>query len=132
MVPQAIAAVNQLNGADLGGRRISVREDREDRDVKQFTEGEEGGGSAPRRGGGGRRGRGRGPRPPVEGEPSGFQVSRQHSTDQSVWFGCFLAQYLGEVLPASCGIPSSASMILVSFYPHYSSCYWFTSATSCS
>lgn len=70
---QAIAAVQTLNGAELGGRRISVREDREDRDVKQFTEGEEGGNGGFRRGGG-RRGRGRGPRPPVEGDPSGYQV----------------------------------------------------------
>lgn len=80
-LPQAIAAVNTLNGAELGGRRISVREDREDRDVKQAA-GENG---APverphRPRGGGRaggdrgRGRGRGPRPPIEGEPSGFQV----------------------------------------------------------
>lgn len=72
---QAIAAVQTLNGAELGGRRISVREDREDRDVKQFTEGEEGGNGGFRRGGG-RRGRGRGPRPPVEGDPSGYQVRR--------------------------------------------------------
>lgn len=70
---EAIAAVNTLNGTDLGGRRIAVREDREDRDVKQFIEGEEG--AAPRRSTRGRgRGRGRAPRPPVEGEPSGFQV----------------------------------------------------------
>lgn len=67
--------MNTLNGTDLGGRRISVREDREDRDVKQFIEGEEGA-TAPRRAPRGRgRGRGgRGPRPPIEGEPSGFQV----------------------------------------------------------
>jgi hypothetical protein len=69
--------VNSLNGTELGGRRIAVREDREDRDVKQFVEGEEGAAAAPRprstRGRG--RGRGRGPRAPIEGEPSGFQVS---------------------------------------------------------
>jgi hypothetical protein len=68
--------VNTLNGTELGGRRIAVREDREDRDVKQFVEGEEGAAAAPRprstRGRG--RGRGRGPRAPIEGEPSGFQV----------------------------------------------------------
>lgn len=67
--------MNTLNGTDLGGRRISVREDREDRDVKQFIEGEEGAAAPPRRSTRGRgRGRGRGPRAPVEGEPSGFQV----------------------------------------------------------
>jgi hypothetical protein len=98
-VPQAIAAVNQLNGADLGGRRISVREDREDRDVKQFTEGEEGTGSAPRRGGGGRRGRGRGPRPPVEGEPSGFQVSKAMMDSRDDDRQCFLAFELVRLVP---------------------------------
>lgn len=76
--------MNTLNGIELGGRRISVREDREDRDVKQYNnEGGEGAPAAaaaapaPRGGFSGRgrgRGRGRGPRPPVEGEPSGFQV----------------------------------------------------------
>jgi RNA recognition motif-containing protein len=73
---EAIAAVNTLNGTDLGGRRIAVREDREDRDVKQFVEGEggENGSRPPRRGRGRGRGRGREPRPPIEGEPSGYQV----------------------------------------------------------
>lgn len=99
---EAIAAVNQLNGADLGGRRISVREDREDRDVKQFTEGEEGGGSAPRRGGGGgRRGRGRGPRPPVEGEPSGFQICVQGIPWKYTWKDLKdMFQEIGEVAHA--------------------------------
>ena len=34
---QAVHAVNTLNGTDLSGRKILVREDREDRDVKQFN-----------------------------------------------------------------------------------------------
>jgi len=73
---EAIKAVNELNGTELGGRRIAVREDREDRDVKQFVEGEggENGTRPPRRGRGRGRGRGRSERPPIEGEPSGFQV----------------------------------------------------------
>jgi RNA recognition motif-containing protein len=92
---QAIAAVNTLNGADLGGRRISVREDREDRDVKQAV-GENG--ERPERPprvprGGGRaggvaergRGRGRGPRPPIEGEPSGFQICVQGIPWKYTW-----------------------------------------------
>jgi RNA recognition motif-containing protein len=76
---EAIKAVNELNGTDLGGRRIAVREDREDRDVKQFIEGEggENGSRPPRRGRGRGRGRGRSERPPIEGEPSGFQVCIQ-------------------------------------------------------
>lgn len=77
-VASSAAAVNSLNGTELGGRRIAVREDREDRDVKQFVEGEEG--APPRRSTRGRgRGRGRGPRAPVEGEPSGFQVGGSSS-----------------------------------------------------
>lgn len=32
---EALSAINSLNGVDLGGRNILVREDREDRDVKQ-------------------------------------------------------------------------------------------------
>lgn len=68
--------MQELNGTDLGGRRIAVREDREDRDVKQFIEGEggENGSRPPRRGRGRGRGRGRSERPVIEGEPSGFQV----------------------------------------------------------
>lgn len=34
---QAVQAVNTLNGTELGGRKILVREDREDRDVKQYN-----------------------------------------------------------------------------------------------
>ncbi|KAF6255147.1 G-strand telomere binding protein 1 [Scenedesmus sp. NREL 46B-D3] len=95
---EAIAAVNTLNGTDLGGRRIAVREDREDRDVKQFVEGEEGAAAAPRarstRGRG--RGRGRGPRAPIEGEPSGFQVCVQGIPWKYTW------KELKELL-AECG-----------------------------
>jgi RNA recognition motif-containing protein len=93
---EAIAAVNTLNGTDLGGRRISVREDREDRDVKQFIEGEEGA-APPRRSSRGRgRGRGRGTRAPVEGEPSGFQVCVQGIPWKYTW------KELKELL-AECG-----------------------------
>lgn len=35
---EALTAINTLNGTDLGGRNILVREDREDRDVKQYNE----------------------------------------------------------------------------------------------
>ncbi len=35
--PQAVAAVNMFNGEELAGRKILVREDREDRDVKQYN-----------------------------------------------------------------------------------------------
>lgn len=34
---QAVKAVNELNGMELSGRKILVREDREDRDVKQYN-----------------------------------------------------------------------------------------------
>ena len=34
---QAVTAVNTFNGSDLAGRKIMVREDREDRDVKQYN-----------------------------------------------------------------------------------------------
>ena len=52
---QAVNAVNTLNGADLHGRKMMVREDREDRDVKQYNQ--ENGLRSPKA-----RGRGRGPR----------------------------------------------------------------------
>ena len=82
-------AISTLNGVDLGGRRILVREDREDRDVKQApAPGEEGAAPRPARGAGrggrggrgegrgrGRgEGRGRGPPPEKVGESSGLQV----------------------------------------------------------
>eukprot|EP00955_Chlamydomonas_euryale_P032909 345485-Chlamydomonas_euryale.AAC.1 len=78
---QALAAINAQNGVDLGGRRMLVREDREDRDVKAAT-GEEGAApppppaAAPRRV---RRERG----PPVDrsGESSGLQVWRRSSVN---------------------------------------------------
>lgn len=34
---QAVAAVNAFNGEEIAGRKILVREDREDRDVKQYN-----------------------------------------------------------------------------------------------
>ena len=34
---QAVAAVQTFNGTELAGRKILVREDREDRDVKQYN-----------------------------------------------------------------------------------------------
>lgn len=37
VVIQAVTAVNTFNGTDLAGRKIMVREDREDRDVKQYN-----------------------------------------------------------------------------------------------
>jgi RNA recognition motif-containing protein len=84
---EAVQAVQTLNGVELGGRKILVREDREDRDVKQYNrdnglegegqrqprprrdrrarggrdgDGEEGGRGGGRDGGGRGRGRGRG------------------------------------------------------------------------
>jgi RNA recognition motif-containing protein len=87
---QALAAINTQNGTDLGGRRILVREDREDRDVKQYSP--EGAAPPPARppkaagrGGAGRgagrapgrgAGRGAGRAPPVEREEnsSGLQI----------------------------------------------------------
>ncbi|KAK9811555.1 hypothetical protein WJX72_005817 [[Myrmecia] bisecta] len=101
---EAVKAVNTFNGSELAGRKILVREDREDRDVKQFNEENGivgGGGRRPRQarpartregreeegrgeGQGGRsrgrgRGRGRGPARGVEEEEatgisSGLQV----------------------------------------------------------
>ncbi len=86
-------AIQTLNGADLGGRRILVREDREDRDIKgdgangapapraprpERAERPAGGRGAGGRGAGGPaggRGRGRGA-PEQAGESSGLQVGR--------------------------------------------------------
>ncbi|KAK2077604.1 hypothetical protein QBZ16_004449 [Prototheca wickerhamii] len=34
---EAVEAISTLNGSELGGRNIMVREDREDRDVKQYN-----------------------------------------------------------------------------------------------
>lgn len=110
---QALAAINTLNGADLGGRRILVREDREDRDVKQqggaapapapgaaVTRSGRGGrgGRAPSRGApaaGGRgagRGAGRAPAAERTGESSGLQVR------SSAW------QYVGESKVGRAGV----------------------------
>lgn len=40
---EALTAINTLNGVEMGGRTILVREDREDRDVKQVGAGAAGG-----------------------------------------------------------------------------------------
>ena len=37
MPVQAVEAVNRYNGYELAGRKMLVREDREDRDVKQYN-----------------------------------------------------------------------------------------------
>ncbi|KAL3157351.1 hypothetical protein ABBQ32_011834 [Trebouxia sp. C0010 RCD-2024] len=64
---EAVTAVNTFNGTDLAGRKIMVREDREDRDVKQYNRdngidvpGSDNGGGGGGDGGGGRGGRSRG------------------------------------------------------------------------
>jgi hypothetical protein len=85
--------VNTFNGTELAGRKILVREDREDRDVKQFNRenGIEGTPPPPRpqrtRAGGAKRPGGRPPReqdgaepaaaPEEPGESSGLQVRRR-------------------------------------------------------
>ena len=83
---QAVAAVNAFNGEEMAGRKILVREDREDRDVKQYNREnniERPNTRRPKRGG--RRGAGRGgaeqggrgggaQREPQQ--PSGLQASR--------------------------------------------------------
>lgn len=81
---QALQAINTLNGADLAGRRILVREDREDRDVKPPgaptgpppTRSGRGAGRGAGRGGAvGGRGAGRGAAATERtGESSGLQV----------------------------------------------------------
>lgn len=71
---EAVRAINELNGIELGGRTIIVREDREDRDVKVFNQEN---GIEPIRGGRGRgRGRGGRGREAQTGEPAppGTQV----------------------------------------------------------
>jgi len=80
---QAVNAINTLNGSELGGRNIIVREDREDRDVKLYNEengivAPSGRGRGRGRGGGGRGGGrgaagGEGEAPPAA-ESSGTQV----------------------------------------------------------
>jgi len=112
---EAIAAVNTLNGSEIDGRKIMVREDREDRDVKAPGGGPAAGGRGEGRGGRGRgegrgprpdradrpprergeggggrgeggRGRGRGPPPPrPEGESSGLQVVVQGIPWKFTW-----------------------------------------------
>ncbi len=100
---QAATAINTLNGVEMSGRRLLVREDREDRDLKHVAGGDENGASpaprAPRppraagapggrgtaggrgaggRGAGGRGGRGSAP-PERSGESSGLQVRPRHA-----------------------------------------------------
>jgi hypothetical protein len=86
-----VHAVQTLNGSDLGGRKVMVREDREDRDVKGYNAAA---GEAPTRsgrgaaaGGRGGRGRGRGPAaaPQREGESSGLQVVVQGIPWKFTW-----------------------------------------------
>lgn len=74
---EAVHAVNTLNGIELHGRKMMVREDREDRDVKQYNQ--ENGLRSPKS-----RGRGRGTRggrsrdadgqAQGEGQSSGLQI----------------------------------------------------------
>jgi len=45
---EAARAIRELNDTDLGGRRIYVREDREDRDLKEYYSSQ--GGAPPRSG----------------------------------------------------------------------------------
>ncbi|EFJ43447.1 hypothetical protein VOLCADRAFT_109965 [Volvox carteri f. nagariensis] len=80
---EALHAIQSLNGAELGGRRILVREDREDRDIKQLIGSTEvqraprparGGGRSSANGGRGA-GRGRvGAAAEGAGESSGLQI----------------------------------------------------------
>lgn len=100
MFLQALHAIQSLNGAELGGRRILVREDREDRDIKQ-ADGVAEAPRAPRAGRGssrgasnGGRGAGRGRGAPAAaaaatadgtGESSGLQVSTSHA---ECWAKC--------------------------------------------
>lgn len=100
---EALEAINTLNGAELGGRRILVREDREDRDVKNVA-GQ--GPRAPRGRGPGRgarsrggRGGGRsGPAGAVSGESSGLQIVVQGIPWSYTWLELkeLFAEY-GEV-----------------------------------
>lgn len=71
---EAVAAINSLNGVDLGGRPLIVREDREDRDVKMLGQGGFDARGKGRGGRGGGRGRGRGDSESGEVAPPGTQV----------------------------------------------------------
>ncbi|CAK0784272.1 hypothetical protein CVIRNUC_007476 [Coccomyxa viridis] len=82
---EAVAAVNAFNGEEMAGRKILVREDREDRDVKQYNKEngiERPNTRRPKRGGrGGGGGGGGAPRAGRDGnghseahQPSGLQV----------------------------------------------------------
>jgi RNA recognition motif-containing protein len=75
---EALKAINTLNGEELSGRRLLVREDREDRDVKPAGEAPRSGRGPARSPAGRGRGRGarggRGPAPERTGESSGMQI----------------------------------------------------------
>jgi len=111
MPAQAAAACKAMNGTDLAGRAIQVREDREDRDVKVDGEG------APRRGERGprqprepRERRERAPRPPRDSSgSSGLQVVVQGipwSYDNAAledMFTSFKAEYVVEAAKVEFG-----------------------------
>lgn len=108
---QAAAAVNTLNGTELGGRPISVREDREDRDIKDYQR--ENGIERPARppprlsnGRGRGRGRGRGSSP----DPDMPEIT---SSKQVVVHGlpwAFTSEQLHELF-AECGTIEKAEVI---------------------
>ncbi len=86
---QAVEAVNAFNGEEIAGRKILVREDREDRDVKQYNKEngiERPNTRRPKRGGRGANGTARGDQggrggPPQEAhQSSGLQASPQLQT----------------------------------------------------
>ena len=91
---QAVAAVNAFNGEEMAGRKILVREDREDRDVKQYNREngiERPNTRRPKRGGRGGAGRGgaeqggrgggaqRDPQQPSGLQASSFSLQRSHA-----------------------------------------------------
>lgn len=98
---QAVAAIETLNGTELGGRRLLVREDREDRDLKgegdapaaprapRAPRAAAGGRGAPSAGRGAGRGRGAGP-PAQGGESSGLQVGVAEGPCKTAWCMCRL------------------------------------------
>ena len=96
---QAVEAVNAFNGEEIAGRKILVREDREDRDVKQYNKEngiERPNTRRPKRGGRGANGTARGDQggrgaPPQETQSSGLQASPQLQTcfKSHGWLLCF-------------------------------------------
>ncbi len=94
---QAVEAVNAFNGEEIAGRKILVREDREDRDVKQYNKEngiERPNTRRPKRGGRGANGAGRGDQggrggPPQEvHQSSGLQASPPLQTRAARLWGC--------------------------------------------